>query len=396
MMAIRSDRREQKQPDVERIVHRSRRGASAERQQARRRQRAARRHAAELANDFGRCGTSCRRVAAAVGLRPRTLSHWRRCQERGELTCKPRGRPCKQSSREQRRLVIEWMQEAGPQIGLPTLRTTFPDIPRCELVDLQGDYRCEFRRGNRLAIEKLTWHMPRGVWAMDHTEPPRPIDGLYKSLFSVRDLASGMQLAWLPVPDETAETTLPILQALFMEHGPPLVLKSDNGPAFKSELVGELLTDWSVVPLRSPPYTPKYNGSCEAGIGGMKVRTHYEAARHGRAGSWTCENVEAARCQANEYHYPRGQTQFTPQQVWQSPAEIEYTERTEFHLAVERALAQQIQKRSCDSEEQPTAAAQAAEYRRAVRQALVELGILTTVWRSIPLPFKTRKWAKIS
>jgi hypothetical protein len=38
----------------------------------------------------------------------------------------------------------------------------------------------------------------------------------------------------------------------------------------------------------------------EAGIGGMKVRTHYQAARNGRAGIWTCEDMEAARRKANQ------------------------------------------------------------------------------------------------
>jgi putative transposase len=207
------------------------------------------------------------------------------------------------------------MQDVGPQVGLPTMRATFPNIPRCELVDLRRDYRREFREGNRQATEELTWHTPGRVWAMDHAEPPRPIDGLYRALISVRDLASGMQLAWLPVPDETAETTVDALRALFAEHGPPLVLKSDNGPAFKSGLVKELLADWGVVPLRSPPVTPRYNGACEAGIGAMKVRTHYQAARNGRAGNWTSEDTEAARRQANEYHHPDAQAQFTPSPI---------------------------------------------------------------------------------
>jgi hypothetical protein len=118
---------------------------------------------------------------------------------------------------------------------------------------------------------------------------------------------------------------------------------------------------------------------------------------NGRAGLRTCEDMEAARRTANEYHYPHGRTHFTPDQLWQSRAAIDYTERAEFRLAVERALQEQRQKRECSPEEQPPAAALlAAEYRRAVRQALVELGILTTRWRSITLPIKLRKSAKIS
>ena len=382
---------------MDQIVHRSRRAVSADRQQGRRsREQQARCHAVQFAIDVGHLGTSCRRAAEVVGLRPRTLTHWRCCQERDELICKPRGRPCKQSSPENRRYVVEWMQHTGPQVGLPLIQTTFPHLPRNELLDLQQDYRHEFRQANRLAVEKLTWHRPGRVWAMDHAEPPQPIDGLYDSLFAVRDLASGMQLAWLPVPDETAETTLDALVALFTEYGPPLVLKSDNGPAFRSGLIGSLLAVWGVVPLRSPPLTPRYNGSCEAGIGAMKVRTHYQAALDGRAGNWTCEDTEAARCQANEYHYPGSRSHGTAHRRWQSRVEIDYTERAHFQLVLERALHEQQEKRSYDSQELFTAAAQAAEHRRAVRQALVELGILTTVWRSITLPIKPRKSARIS
>ena len=397
MVAATKPNRQSKQPDTDAIIGGSRRTTSVARQQARRRREwTARHHAARFAMDVASNGCSCHHAAEVVGVRPRTLAHWRCCQRRGKLACRPRGRPCKQSSQSDRQCMVEWMCEAGPQVGLPTIRATFPTIPRCELIDLQRDYRRQFRQGNRVAIEELTWHMPGRVWAMDHAEPPRAIDGIYGACFSVRDLASGSQLAWLPVPDEAAETTANVLVALFTEHGPPLVLKSDNGSAFKSDLVGRLLEVWGVTGLRSPPRTPQYNGSCEAGIGAMKVRTHYEAARNGRAGIWTSEDLEAARRQANEYHHPLGHKQFTPHQLWQSRTQIDYTERHQFHLAVERTHHEQQQKRELDPKEPLTAAALAAEYRRAVRQALVELGILTTRWRSITLPIKPRRSAKIS
>jgi transposase InsO family protein len=391
-----TERERQKTPDVEAIVRSSRRAASFARQRARRlREATARRHAIQFAIDIGHSGCSCRRAAASVGLRPRTLSYWRCREQRGELTCRCRGRPCKESRQEDRRCVVELMQSVGPQVGVPALRVSFPTIPRCELADLACDYRHQFRQCNRRIGEVLTWHMPGRVWAMDHAKPLQPIDDVYESLFAVRDLASGMQLAWLPVPDETAETTIAALQALFREHGPPLVLKSDNGPAFKSEDVAELLADWSVVPLRSPPVTPEYNGSCEAGIGTMKVRTHYEAARHGRAGIWNCEDVEVARRHSNEFHYPHGHTQATASGLWQPRLPIGYNERTEFKLALECASRRIHESRSSTTDQQSAAAQQATEHRSAVRQALIELGILTVTWRSIPLPIKPRKSAKI-
>lgn len=204
-----------------------------------------------------------------------------------------------------------------------------------------------------------------------------------------------MQLDWLPVPDETAVTTRDALLALIVEYGPALELKSDNGSAFKGDVI-TLLNDWQVTSPPSPPRTLRYNGSCEAGIGTLKNRTRHQAASAGHPGFWTSDDTEAARLHANEFHYPNGHDQPAPQDICQSRAEIDYTERARFHLAVERALHEQQEKRPCNSHVPPTAAEQAAEHRGAVRQALVELGIPTTVWRSITLPIKSRKSAKIS
>jgi len=78
----------------------------------------------------------------------------------------------------------------------------------------------------------LHWRRPGTVWAIDFAEPPLSIEGSFDYLLAVRDLASGMQLLWLPVTDETARTAMAGLEALFRQHGPPLVLKSDNGSAF--------------------------------------------------------------------------------------------------------------------------------------------------------------------
>jgi hypothetical protein len=105
-------------------------------------------------------------------------------------------------------------------MGLPSLRAAFPTMPRCELRELQQAYRREFQATHRRITEDLTWHWPGRVWAMDHAKPPQPIDNVYPAIFSIRDLASGMQLAWRPVIDETAETTLAVLKSLIEEHGP--------------------------------------------------------------------------------------------------------------------------------------------------------------------------------
>ena len=202
-----------------------------------------------------------RQVAAHLAVPVRTLTRWRqRCHDPRQPRMPPRGRPCVTSSSAARSAVLDLLEDTGPRLGLPTLRRVFPELRRCELVDLERDYRQAFRQSHRISREVLAWHVPRRVWAMDHARPPQPIDGRYSSILSVRDLGSGRQLAWLPVPDETEGTTCAALEALFAEYGALLVLKSDNGSAFRSGLLGDLLAQHGVTALFSPAVTPRYNG----------------------------------------------------------------------------------------------------------------------------------------
>ena len=78
---------------------------------------------------------------------------------------------------------------------------------------------------------------------------------------------------WAPIRRADADSTIALLSRLFAEHGPPLVLKSDNGKALTQGGVPALLQAHGVTPLMSPVYRPQYNGSCEAGVHAMKVRT---------------------------------------------------------------------------------------------------------------------------
>jgi transposase InsO family protein len=171
---------------------------------------------------------------------------------------------------------------------------------------------------------------------VDFSDAPMCVDGSYASFLAVRDLSSGMQLLWLPVKDETAGTAIAALELLFRQHGPPLVLKSDNGSAFIAAETAAMLARWQVVPLRSPPAWPAYNGACEAGIGSMKVRTHHQASAQGRSGAWTSDDAEAARQEENETARSWGVNGPTPEGVWKNRLAIEKAEREMFAVSVSR------------------------------------------------------------
>jgi transposase InsO family protein len=347
--------------------------------------------AAELGDALHDDGCCVHQISRRMHVPQRTLSRWRCCRRHPQLVL-PRGRPCKESTPIERCEVLELLEKEGRHLGLPTLRAEFPRMPRCELHDLQAGYRRHYRAIHRRLIERLTWHGSGRVWAMDHVDPPTPIDDGNRAVLAVRDLASGMQLAWQPVLNQTEPPATAALESLFEKYGPPLVLKSDNGSAFKSNVLQAMLVRYGVIWLPSPPRMPQYNGSCEAGNGSLRRRTDHFARRAGR---WTSSCLRAARRQANELTRPRGRHALTHSERWAVRKPIDPTLREQFAAAVERHR-QAILDECKDTLNPQNRNQQNQVQRQAVRRALLELGLLTTNRRSIPPPIKRKKSAIFS
>ena len=278
------------------------------------------------------------RAAAFLGIAPRTLRYWKKRHAEGVPELRYRGRPPVSCNVESRNEVIRFLHRVtGPAVGMPALQPLFPAMPRVILEDLLRRYRCFWRRRYRENGFELTWHHAGAVWAMDFSEAPHPIDGIYSYIFAVRDLASHQQLAWEPVADETAESALPILQRLFAEHGPPLVLKSDNGSAFISETIRSTMLAEVVAQLFSPPRRPQYNGALERSNGVHKVYTQQHAVIEGHPCRWTSNDLEHARHLANTMTRPWGPTGPTPEQAWQQRSLITDAQREQFQRAFTEA-----------------------------------------------------------
>jgi transposase InsO family protein len=306
-----------------------------------------------------------------------------------------RGRPPREPSLEQRLEVRELLDEEGPRLGLPSLQESCPETPWSLLAYLQTEYRRQFQQDHQLVVEALHWHRPGAVWAIDHSKPPQPVDGCHRQILAVRDLASGMQLAWSAVAGATADEALLVLEMLVRQYGPPLVLKSDNGSAFISHSFQEWLDDWQITPLFSPIRMPRYNGACEAGIGAAKRRTEYLAARQDRFLNWTSDDLYAAQLWANHDNYPWGRSRGTPADRFTLRSPITENERDTFQAAVVQCE-RQLQHELCTPDQQLTDKCSALIHRRAVRCALVELGYLDITRRSIPQPIHTAKCARIT
>jgi len=294
----------------------------------------ARRHVVEAGKDLQAAGWHWADTADFFHLAPRTLRHWRQDWSLNGVRMVPLGRPIRAADRDERNAVIDYLDEWGPGVGLPTLQLVFPTLARAALVDILGRYRRVWRRRHRQPMHVLHWSAPGRVWAIDFHGPRPPIDGLYPHVLAVRDLASHRQLAWLPVRDVTAATVLPVLTSLFVVHGAPLVLKSDNGSAFGDTQVQALCGQFGVRNLFSPPRTPRYNGSIEAGIASLTMRTENAAARRGCPDAWTYDDVELARCEANATARPCGMNGPCPDEMWTARTAIPPEERRSFHQTI--------------------------------------------------------------
>ena len=336
-------------------------------------------------------GLSLPDTADLLHLAPRTLRHWVESFRLRAPRIHALGRPTWRSSRADRMEVLDVLNELGPATSVATLCDCFPSMRRAELEDLVKRYRRVWRKRHQTATCSLAWQRLGAVWAMDFSEAPRPIEGIYPYLLAVRDLASHQQLLWLPTLDMTAATTIEALAMLFAQHGAPLVLKADNGSAFIAEATKDFLFPPGVNLLFSPPYTPRYNGSIEAGIGSLKTRTERQAMRAGHPGYWTLDDAAAAQEEANATARPQGETGPTPSELWPTRRPITAEERRLFQEAVQRQREEVGPKDEGLSDQE-----ERRMQREAIRRALVEHGILLFSRRLIPLPIINQKMANIT
>jgi transposase InsO family protein len=333
-------------------------------------------------------------------LAARTLRAWDYACRSEAIRLLPVGRPPTRSALPVRQAILDYLKLTGPGIGVPTLQEQFRGVARSELADLLRRYRAVCRVRFVAYRRVLHWQTPGRIWAADFTEPScsgragslPPIAGHHPYLLAVRDLASGLTLAWEPLSDLTEEVTQAALRRLFTLHGAPLVLKVDNGSAFRAQPFQEFLQASGVLPLYSPPSCPGYNGSIEAAIGSLKRRTEEHARAEGRAGRWEFADLRAAQAAANVSH-PRRLNGRTSISVWESRPVLDRLERVVFELTVARERMQARDEVGIPQDEMLDHWRGSAVDRRAIERALVEHGHLLFTRRRIPLTIRPGKVA---
>lgn len=130
--------------------------------------------------------------------------------------------------------------------------------------------RREFYQQHDAQLRHVIWHMPGLVWSLDDAELMELARCLLH-LHQVQDLASRYKFTPLVGERAAGEIVADRLEHLFWQHGPPLVLKRDNGPNLNHAAVDDVLARYLVIPLNSPPYYPPYNGGMECGVRELKA-----------------------------------------------------------------------------------------------------------------------------
>jgi hypothetical protein len=343
-----------------------------------------------------RRGMTIGAVSRKLGVDTSTLFDWRQRWKDDRLERRDRGRPTEAVDADMRWSFLMVFGLMGPQVGLPTIQSLFPDMARSAIIDWQRRCRGIYRRSAEWIVLALRWTRAGSVWAIDFADPPAPIEKLYKKIFVIRDLASGDVLLAIPTPEESATLVRRVLGSLFKWFGKPLVIKADNGGPFVSEELKAFLQSEGVHVLYSPERTPRYNGSVEAGIGSIKVRAFWQAALHDRPGDWTCDDIEAAVRQANETGRPNGRLAPTPQEAWLARSPITETERRSFDELCDRYKAEEYTQRGWLQESSLQHREQASIDRVAISRALIDSGLLLIRRRRITPPISVFRSRKIS
>ncbi len=223
------------------------------------------------------------RLCRAVGVPYGSFRRWTaRVAEGQPARCRPGPKKVVPLQLEELRGAVDRL-EHGSQRSRGTgalCRQYQAQLSRRDLGALVTTARRAIAAQRQAALCHITWHAPGVIWSLDDAELAR-VNGHCLHLHQVQDLAS--RYKFLPRVEEqiVGETVAARLEQLFLEHGPPLVLKRDNGGTLNQTAVDVILARYWVLPLNSPRQYPPYNGGMERAIREVKAPLRTQLHRNG-------------------------------------------------------------------------------------------------------------------
>ena len=213
------------------------------------------------------------RLCESVGLSYASFQRWQHRLKQGQpALCKPGPHKVAPLNLEELLVALRHLPHGRQRSrGVGRLYQQHQDqISRRDLQVLTKAVRRELAHQHQVELRHITWRVPGLVWSLDDAELARFADHkLY--LHQVQDLASRYKFTPWVGEHVWGEAVAVHLEQLFLRHGPPLVLKRDNGSNLNQQAVDEVLARYLVMPLNSPPHYPPYNGGMECAVRELKA-----------------------------------------------------------------------------------------------------------------------------
>lgn len=242
-------------------------------------------------------------LAKSLGVSDRTLRNWIKLAI--ELDPPKLGRP-KLTEEDylclKEQVRSEWNHQGRP--GWRPVKAALPEITTRVVQRAVREFKEELRARNwqhkRYFSKRLRSDFKNVIWSQDTTFENK------KAFEVIKDRATFKYVGCAEIESTGAVNIVHALDNAIKKEGVPLVLMTDNGSGYKSEIMEKYLKEKSVIHLRSLPRCPQHNGAAENGIRELKrVRfdlksTYSEAVsilnknrRWGSKNYQTSEEIEA-------------------------------------------------------------------------------------------------------
>ena len=205
----------------------------------------------------------------------RTVRRW---VLRADTERRPAGRPRHgEDLRAQvRARVKEALDRLGWTAGEPALVAALPGTPRRPLREALKQLKAERRRALRRIEAEARVHLAvlaRDVlWCLDATHlgraRARAVEGQV-----LREAATRRTLFVSAGGAATEDDVILLLERMRATGRLPLVLGTDNGPAYAGRRLAQWLSAHRIVHLRNLPRTPRHNARAERAIGELKAES---------------------------------------------------------------------------------------------------------------------------
>jgi transposase InsO family protein len=295
------------------------------------------------------------------------------------------GRPSHpQAQEEQVREAVRGYRETGSKTaGEATLKQAIPWAPirliRKVLKEQKAAWRAHSRAGEReRRITVLV--MNRDVlWCLDATHlgrmARRSIEGQV-----LRDAASRRTLIVTVGEVATTEEVVALLVEMETRGRLPLVLSTDNGPAYVAMEVERWLKRHHVIHLKNLPRTPRHNAVAERAIGELKAESGLGSGERFTDLEEPRRRIEDARTRLDE-HRAR------PTLGWKTAAVVDNAPSPVYTSSQRRAFFEQTRAAMKDAAGGPgTARERRLAEREAVFQSLERRGLIQRTRGGLPFP----------